>query len=93
MADGRDMGTVIFPHAHAKIYLTASAQARAKRRVTQLTQAEKQANFDDTLADIIARDERDENRSVAPSRPADDALLIDSSDKSADLVLKKQCSL
>lgn len=89
VADGRDMGTVIFPHAHAKIYLTASAQARAKRRVTQLTQAGKQANFDDILADIIARDERDENRSVAPSRPADDALLIDSSDKSADLVFEE----
>ena len=94
VADGRDMGTGIFPHAHAKIYLTASAQARAKRRVTQLTQAGKQANFDDILADIIARDERDENRSVAPSRPADDALLIDSSDK-LQLIwfLKKQCSL
>lgn len=89
VADGRDMGTVIFPNAHAKIYLTASAQARTKRRVTQLIQAGKQANFDDILADIIARDERDENRSVAPSRPADDALLIDSSDKSADLVFEE----
>lgn len=89
VADGRDMGTVIFPDAHAKIYLSASAQARAKRRVIQLTQAGKETNFDDILADIIARDERDENRSVAPSRPADDALLIDSSNKSADLVFEE----
>ncbi|OAU94300.1 (d)CMP kinase [Moraxella catarrhalis] len=89
VADGRDMGTVIFPDAHAKIYLSASAQARAKRRVIQLAQAGKETNFDDILADIIARDERDENRSVAPSRPADDALLIDSSNKSADLVFEE----
>ncbi|MDO4699553.1 MAG: (d)CMP kinase [Moraxella sp.] len=86
VADGRDMGTVIFPDAHAKIFLTASAKARANRRVLQLKQAGKVADYDKILADIIARDERDENRSVAPSRPAADALVIDSSDKSVDVV-------
>lgn len=86
VADGRDMGTVVFPNAHAKIFLTASAKARANRRLSQLQQAGKVADYDKILADIIARDERDENRSVAPSRPADDALIIDSSALSADEV-------
>ncbi|MFL1731548.1 (d)CMP kinase [Moraxella oculi] len=86
VADGRDMGTVIFPKANAKVFLTASAKARADRRVLQLHNAGKHADYDVILAEIIARDERDENRLVAPSRPADDALVIDSSDKSADEV-------
>ena len=89
VADGRDMGTVIFPNAHAKIFLTASAKARADRRVLQLQQADKPADYERILADIIARDERDENRSIAPSRPANDALIIDSSDKSADEVFEQ----
>lgn len=83
VADGRDMGTVIFPDAFAKIFLTASAKARADRRVRQLQQAGKMADYESILADIIARDERDERRAIAPSRPADDALVIDSSEKSA----------
>ncbi|UNU74334.1 (d)CMP kinase [Moraxella nasovis] len=86
VADGRDMGTVIFPDACAKIFLTASAKARADRRFLQLQQAGKTADYDDILAKIVARDERDENRTVAPSRPAPDALVIDSSDKSVDVV-------
>ncbi|TWV84761.1 (d)CMP kinase [Moraxella sp. VT-16-12] len=89
VADGRDMGTVIFPDAHAKIFLTASAKARADRRVLQLKQAGKVADYDKILADIIARDERDEKRCVAPSRPAHDALVIDSSDKSVDEVFEE----
>lgn len=89
VADGRDMGTVIFPDAHAKIFLTASAKARADRRVLQLKQAGKVADYDKILADIIARDERDEKRCVAPSRPAQDALVIDSSDKSVDEVFEE----
>lgn len=88
VADGRDMGTVIFPDAPVKVFLTASAKARADRRVLQLQSAGKSADYGTILAEIIARDERDENRSVAPSRPADDALVIDSSDKSADEVFK-----
>lgn len=88
VADGRDMGTVIFPDAPVKVFLTASAKARADRRVLQLQSAGKSADYGTILAEIIARDERDENRSVAPSRPADDALVMDSSDKSADEVFK-----
>ncbi|OPH36478.1 (d)CMP kinase [Moraxella equi] len=87
VADGRDMGTVIFPDAPVKVFLTASTKARADRRVLQLQMAGKVADYDAILSDIIARDERDENRAVAPSRPAADALIIDSSDKSADAVL------
>lgn len=86
VADGRDMGTVIFPDAPVKVFLTASAKARADRRVLQLQTAGKVADYHPILADIIERDERDENRAIAPSRPATDALVIDSSDKSADAV-------
>lgn len=86
VADGRDMGTVIFPDAPVKVFLTASAKARADRRALQLQMAGKVADYDAILSDIIARDERDENRAVAPSCPATDALVIDSSDKSADAV-------
>lgn len=86
VADGRDMGTVIFPDAPVKVFLTASTKARADRRVLQLQTAGKVADYEAILADIIERDERDENRAVAPSRPAVDALAIDSSNKSADVV-------
>lgn len=83
IADGRDMGTVVFPDAPVKVFLTASAAARADRRVAQLKQAGKAADYDAILNDIKARDERDENRSVAPSKPADDALVLDSSELDA----------
>lgn len=86
VADGRDMGTVIFPDAPVKVFLTASAKARADRRALQLQMAGKVADYEAILVDIIERDERDENRAVAPSHPAVDALVIDSSDKSADVV-------
>lgn len=86
VADGRDMGTVIFPQATAKIFLTASADARATRRVVQLKQLGNMADYTKILADIQARDERDENRAIAPSRPAPDALVLDSSQMSSDEV-------
>ncbi|AKG07647.1 cytidylate kinase [Moraxella bovoculi] len=86
VADGRDMGAVIFPDAPVKVFLIASAKVRAERRVLQLQTAGKVADYEAILVDIIERDERDENRAVAPSRPAVDALVIDSSDKSADVV-------
>lgn len=89
VADGRDMGTVVFADAHAKIFLTASAKSRADRRVLQLQNAGKSADYDTILADIRERDERDESRATAPSRPADDALVIDSSDLSADEVFEQ----
>ncbi|PVZ89934.1 (d)CMP kinase [Serratia sp. S1B] len=79
IADGRDMGTVVFPEAQAKIYLTASAESRAERRVKQLQSMGENAKIDDILANIQARDKRDMERKVAPLKPAVDALVIDSS--------------
>ena len=94
VADGRDMGTVVFPDADVKVFLTASAEARAERRVTQLLNAGQTADFAAILTTIKARDDRDENRSTAPSKPAEDALLLDSSHLDADAVyeqVKKHC--
>lgn len=87
VADGRDMGTVVFPEAPAKIYLTARAEARAARRVKQLQSMGADAKINTILADLQARDKRDMERSVAPLKPAHDALVIDSSDLSIDQVL------
>jgi cytidylate kinase len=80
VADGRDMGTVVFPDANAKIFLTASAVERANRRCKQLKEKGISAKFEDVLADIQVRDERDAGRSVAPLRPARDAHLVDTSE-------------
>lgn len=80
VADGRDMGTVVFPDAEAKIFLTASAEERARRRCKQLKEKGVSVVFDDVLADIQVRDERDASRSVAPLRPAQDADLVDTSE-------------
>ena len=77
VADGRDMGTVIFPEAPVKVFLTASAQERADRRYKQLKSKGLSASLSDILTDIQKRDERDENRTVAPLKPAEDALVID----------------
>lgn len=89
VADGRDMGTIVFPDADAKVFLTASAEARTERRVSQLLAAGQSADYESILTTIKARDDRDENRSIAPSKPADDALLIDSSTLDADAVYNK----
>lgn len=89
VADGRDMGTVIFPEATAKIFLTASSQARAQRRVKQLGEKGMAVDYEQILAEINARDEQDQNRAVAPLKPAGDALIIDSSDLTIDEVLAK----
>lgn len=94
VADGRDMGTVVFPDAEVKIFLTASAEARARRRVIQLERDCQSADFEQILATIKARDVRDETRSVAPSKPAADALMIDSSNLDATEVyttIKRYC--
>ncbi len=77
VADGRDMGTVIFPDAPHKVFLTASAEERAERRHKQLKDKGVSVNFDDLLREIMARDARDAQRTVAPLKPADDAVLID----------------
>ena len=75
--DGRDIGTVVLPDADVKIFLTASAQARAERRYLELLQRGQDAQLDRVLSDIIARDEQDMNRPIAPLRQAEDAVLID----------------
>lgn len=77
VADGRDMGTVIFPDAIAKVFLTASARERAERRHKQLMDKGVSVNLDSLLGEIVARDERDANRAVAPLRPAPEAVVID----------------
>lgn len=89
VADGRDMGTVVFPKADVKIFLTASSVARANRRVKQLDEAGKPADFEAILAQINARDEQDQNRAIAPLKPADDALVVDSSALSVDKVFEQ----
>lgn len=89
VADGRDMGTVVFPAARAKVFLTASAEARAERRYKQL----KEKGFDPDMAELVeeirTRDARDANRAVAPLRPAADALMLDSTGLSIEAVLAR----
>jgi 3-phosphoshikimate 1-carboxyvinyltransferase len=80
VADGRDMGTVVFPGANMKVFLTASAEQRAVRRYKQLISKGNSANIDSLRADLELRDQRDQNRAVAPLRPAQDAKLLDNSD-------------
>ncbi len=80
VADGRDMGTVVFPDAPLKIYLTASAEERANRRYKQLIAKGIDVNLSDLFVDIAARDERDSSRAASPLRPADDAVLIDTTE-------------
>ncbi|HUX83079.1 MAG TPA: (d)CMP kinase [Halothiobacillus sp.] len=80
VADGRDMGTVVFPDAPAKLFLDASAEVRANRRYKQLIEHGLSANLAALIDEIRVRDDRDRNRAVAPLRPAADALVIDSSD-------------
>lgn len=89
VADGRDMGTVVFPQAPLKIFLTASANVRAKRRYDQLIQSGASADLNAITQDIKARDARDQNRSTAPLTAAPDALLIDSSTQSIEAVCQQ----
>ena len=88
VADGRDMGTVIFPDAVLKIFLTANVEARAQRRYKQLKEKGESVNLSRLFRDIEKRDERDSSRAISPLRPADDAHLIDSTDMGIDEVLK-----
>ena len=89
VADGRDMGTVIFPDAKLKIFLTASAEARAERRYKQLKQKGESVNLTRLFQDIKLRDERDSTRAVSPLRPAEDAHVIDSTELSINEVLQE----
>ncbi|NCP63211.1 MAG: (d)CMP kinase [Paraglaciecola sp.] len=89
VADGRDMGTVVFPQAQVKIFLTASAEERASRRFNQLKEAGHDVSILRLLADIKARDDRDATRKVAPLVPAEDALIIDSTNLNVEQVIEK----
>ena len=89
IADGRDMGTVVFPSAELKVYLTASAEERGQRRYKQLIESGKNASLAGIIEDIKARDDRDMNRAVAPLKPADDAMVIDSTSMSIEAVFEK----
>lgn len=89
VADGRDMGTAIFPEAVVKIFLTASAEARAERRYNQLKHKDIGVSLHDLFLSIQARDERDSTREVSPLRPADDAVVIDSTDLDIEEVLNQ----
>lgn len=89
VADGRDMGTVIFPTAKLKVFLTASVEARAQRRYKQLIDKGFSANMDDLLADLQARDERDTKRAVAPLVPAEDAHILDTSEMTAEQAIEQ----
>ncbi|MCL6283811.1 cytidylate kinase [Ruegeria sp. 2012CJ41-6] len=85
--DGRDIGTVICPDAEAKLFVTASAEVRAERRYLELTGKGQIVTLDQVLADVRARDERDMNRAEAPLKPAEDAVMIDTSKLDIDAAL------
>lgn len=91
VADGRDMGTLVFPQAQAKLFLTASVESRAQRRLNQLQNRDQTVKIDGILADLQARDLRDTTRTVAPLRPAVDAFVIDSTELSIAEVFAQMC--
>jgi len=93
VADGRDMGTTVFPDAPVKIFLTASAEERARRRFDQLQGRGVSVSLRDLLEDIRARDDRDMNRAASPLAPAEDAVVLDSTDIDIDGVLQKVLEL
>ncbi len=93
VADGRDMGTVVFPDAEVKVFLTASVEERARRRHKQLMEQGVSANLAGLLEELRARDERDMNRPVAPLKPAEDAITIDSTGMAIDAVINRVLAL
>ena len=90
--EGRDIGTVVFPDAERKFFVTASPEERARRRMAQSNEIANGATFESILADIIARDERDMNREIAPLKQAADAILIDTTGLTIDEVVAKIAS-
>ena len=90
--DGRDIGTVVLPDAKVKIFLTASAEIRARRRYDELIEKGEDVKYEDVLSDVIERDNNDMNRPIAPLKPAEDSILCDTSDltleESIDLLIK-----
>jgi CMP/dCMP kinase len=88
VVEGRDTGTVVFPTAEAKFFLTATPEERARRRVAELAATGASVDYEQTLREIAERDARDAGRDVAPMKPADDALLIDSSTQTIEQVVE-----
>lgn len=93
VADGRDMGTTVFPDADIKIFLTASAEARARRRYKQLVEKGEPVDINALIKDIQERDERDSKRTVSPLKPAADAILLDSTQMTIEEVLEAMLNL
>ena len=93
VADGRDMGTTVFPDAQLKIFMTASCEERAQRRYNQLKEKGIHANLAALVTDLKARDEQDANRAVSPLKPADDAILLDTTEMSIEQVTSKVLEL
>ncbi len=93
VADGRDMGTTVFPDAPLKVFMTASAEERAERRYKQLKAKGINANIAALVADLKARDEQDANRAVSPLKPADDAIMLDTTEMSIQQVTEKLLEL
>jgi CMP/dCMP kinase len=91
--DGRDIGTVICPQAEVKLFVTASAEVRARRRLAELVESGAETDFDSVLADVKARDDRDSGRADAPMRQAEDALLLDTSALSIDAAVERAISV
>ena len=91
--EGRDIGTVVFPNADLKIFLTASPEVRARRRFAELRAKGATVTYEATLADVKTRDAADEQREIAPLRRAEDAILVDSSELTEDDVVEKLCTL
>ena len=91
--DGRDIGTVIAPQADVKLFVTASPEVRVKRRMGELLSRGMPSHYDDVLLDIRARDERDTHREIAPLKPADDAILFDTSDLDVDAAVAEAIRL
>ena len=93
VAEGRDMGTVVFPNAEVKVFLTASCEVRAKRRYKELKEKGVDVSFEEVLESVKKRDQQDATRSVAPLKPADDAVIIDTSDMGIEDVVDKIAGL
>ena len=91
--DGRDTGTVICPQADIKFFVTATPEVRAKRRYDEFIAKGMEAKYEDVLKDVKIRDERDANRKDAPMKPADDAIILDTSDLGIEEVFQKTVSL
>lgn len=91
--DGRDIGTVIAPDADVKLFVTASSEARAVRRYEEMIRRGEPVDFDDILADILQRDDRDQNRATAPLKPAEDADLLDTTNLTIDAAIQRAIAL